>query len=437
MTEVMQQNGPPLLPTTDPPPVPSGRSTIGGRCSGPSDCAVGLLCFGAAQDRSLPETVPGGYCAPPCSDDSDCAGVAPGSACWSGQYCTAPCAAAQDSEADGVRKCGGRDDLACSGRLSSGGSCEPACINDLVCGEGRECSYASGTCLLSGSSDVLSRDGRIGSACSPDASTCRGYCIDGGEGSASLCSGVCSVGVPGCGGGLSNVCVPRSVDGRRRDLGNCHQACRSSADCSVGQGECVPSGLLSATNEALSYCAPLRPSAPTSVPQRLSLDDMQSATGLGADVVYVQGFVTGAARSRLFVEQGAVCVEGEVAERDDADAGAAGDERSAAHLSFQFGRIDPPSSRDVSRTPNLHLTLAADRGVFIYATFLSRPGFEYGADIVEPTPEAQPYTFTPDDLRARQPRALPWDSRLLDAVTLRLADGDGPFRACVSALAFE
>jgi hypothetical protein len=177
------------------------------------------------------------------------------------------------------------------------------------------------------------------------------------------------------------------------------------------------------------------------VSQRLTLEEMPSATALPPEVIYVQSSVSGGALSRLFVDDGAVCIEGELPEPREAapgrDAGAGGGGGSQAQLSFQLGRIDPPSSHDISGSETLNLTLASDRGAFVYASFLGRPGFEYGAVIAEPTRGQQAFAFTPDDLRPRQLGALPWDSRLLDAVTLRLAEGAGPFRACVSALAFQ
>jgi hypothetical protein len=435
-SDVVQPNGPPPLPPAEPPPSaePSG---FGGRCNVSSECEPGLLCFGSPRDASAFDTIPGGYCAPPCSDDTECASFAPGSFCRRGEHCTAPCSAGHDSEPDGSPKCGGRSELACFGSAASGGGCLPACSNDLACGAGRECYYGSGTCFSSGSSAALLQDAPIGAACGGDTFACRGYCLSSGEGTASLCSGACTVGVPGCGGGLSNVCVPLFVDGRRGDNGNCYQACRSSADCTAGAGECVPSGLLSAAGEAQAHCALQRPPGPVSVSQRLSIEDMQAAA-LSDDLVYVQSFVTGAALSRLFVEAGAVCIEGEVPDAPDAGgAGAAATDRSLPHLSFQFGRVDPPAPHDITGSEALRLSLQADRGLFVYATFVGRPGFEYGAFILEPPLETRTLSFTPDDLRPAQIGALPWNSALLDAVTLRLADGGGPFRLCVSGLAFE
>lgn len=433
-SEVVQPNGPPRVPPTELLPASGARSALGGRCNLSSDCELGLLCFGAPGDASLFEAIPGGYCAQPCSEDAECASIAPGSFCRRGEHCTAPCSAGYDSEPDGSPKCGGRSDLSCFGGVTSGGGCLPSCTNDLACGAGRECYYGSGTCLLYGSSDALLQDAPIGAACGGDTFTCRGYCLSSGEGSASLCSGACTVGVAGCGGGLSNVCVPRFIDGRRGDSGNCFQACRSSADCALGAGECVPSGLLSSAGEAQAYCMPSRPPAPTSVSQRLTLEDMQAAA-LSDDIVYVQSFTTGAALSRLYVDAGAVCIEGEVPERADAGAEAIGPSR--AHLSFQFGRIDPPSPHDITGTQALNLRSSADRGVFVYATFVGRPGIEYGAFIAEPTLEEQAVSFSPDDLQPRQVGALPWDPALLDAVTLQLAEGVGPFRLCVASIAFE
>lgn len=432
-SEVMQPNGPPRGASAEPPPESSARSGFGGRCALSSDCEPGLLCFGSPRDGSLFEAIPGGYCAPRCSEDAECARIAPGSFCRRGEHCTAPCSAGYDSEPDGSPKCSGRSELSCLGGLGGGG-CLPSCTNDLTCGSGRECYYGSGTCLLFGSSDVLLQDAPIGAACG-DTFTCRGYCLSSGEGTASVCSGACTVGVAGCGGGLSNVCVPLFPEGRRGDSGNCFQACRSSADCSVGAGECVPSGLLSAAGEAQAHCVQQRPPAPTFVSQRLTLEDMQAAA-LSDDILYVQSFKTGAALSRLFVEAGAVCIEGEVPASPDAGAaGASGP--SLASLSFQFGRLDPPSPHDITGTEALNLRLTTDRGLFVYATFVGRPGFECGAFILEPALEEQSYSFTPDDLAPRQIGALPWDPSLLDAVTLRLADGVGPFRLCVSGIAFE
>jgi hypothetical protein len=433
-SEVMQPNGPPRVPPPEPPPASGARSAFGGTCTLASDCEPGLLCFGSPGDPSLFEAIPGGYCAPPCSDDAECASIAPGSFCRRGQHCTAPCAAGYDSEPDASPKCGGRSDLSCFGGLTSGGGCLPSCTNDLVCGPGRECYYGSGTCLLFGSSDVLLQDAPIGAACGGDAFTCRGYCLSSGEGTASLCSGACTVGVSGCGGGLSNVCVPLSIEGRRGDSGNCFQACRSSADCAAGAGECVPSGLLSAAGEAQAHCVQRRPPVPTLVSQRLSLEDMQAAA-LSADILYVQSVVTGAALSRLFVEGGAVCIEGEVLERPDA--GARAIDPSLAHVSFQFGRIDPPAPHDITGSQALNLRLTSDRGLFVYATFVGRPGFQYGAFIPEPALEEQAFSFSADDLRPTRVGALPWDPALLDAVNLQLADGVGPFRLCVGSIGFE
>jgi hypothetical protein len=433
-SEVTQPNGPPRVPPTEPPPPSGVPSGVGGRCNLSSDCEPGLLCFGSPRDASLFEAIPGGYCAPPCSEDAECASVGAGSFCRRGEHCTAPCSAGYDGEPDGSAKCGGRSDLSCFGGLTSGGGCLPSCTNDLACGAGRECYFGSGTCLLFGSSDVLLQDAPIGAACGGDAFTCRGYCLSSGEGTASLCSGACTVGVPGCGGGLSNVCVPLFIEGRRGDSGNCFQACRSSADCAVGAGECVPSGLLSAAAEAQAHCVQMRPPAPTPISQRLTLEDMQAAA-LSDDIVYVQSFMTGAALSRLFVEAGAVCIEGEVPERPDAGAEPIGP--SLAHLSFQFGRIDPRSPHDITSTQALNLRLTSDRGLFVYATFVGRPGFEYGAFITDPALEEQTFSFTADDLRPRQLGALPWAPSLLDAVTLQLADGVGPFRLCVNDIAFE
>jgi hypothetical protein len=422
---------PPTNTKMDPTPeVPPTISPMGGPCGASAVCESGLRCFGAPNNGALFEAVPGGYCSVACAADEDCASVGAGSWCYRDGFCTVPCSAYSDPESD-APKCGGRiGELNCFG-FDAEGSCLPSCESDEVCGPGRECYYGSGSCLLSGRSKVLNDEAPIGAVCNPEPSpfTCRGYCLRNGDDSASLCSGICSVGAERCGGDASNLCVPFFLGGRHGDRGNCYKACQTSADCGLAPGECVPSALLTAAGAETGYCNPLRASVPSFLPTRLSVEDMQQLSG-AANVRFIETFVYREASSRIFVENGEACITGEVADTPEADA-------SLAHLAFQFGLIDPPTPRDVSGSEALSITLTSDRAVYIYATQVGHPPFEYGSFVFQSLTEPQTLRFTHDELFPGQVGAPPWNPALLDNVGLRLASGVGPFRLCVSRIAFE
>jgi len=422
---------PPVEPPPEETPVAPARvSSLGGPCNAQNECERGLLCFGMPSNTAQQETVPGGYCSIPCREDAECASLGAASFCFREQFCSAPCAAGWDSEADGAAKCQGRiGELACFGGPLEGGSCLPACQNDDVCGTGRECYFAGGTCLARGTAPVAGEGAPIGAVCDGILFDCRGLCLGNGEETASLCSAVCSVGAPECGGDASNVCVPIFYDGRGGDRGFCYAACNTTADCAPGQGECVPSGLRGAAGEDRSYCQPVRASAPTVVPQRLPLDDMARVSAL-AGLAYVETYGYGDAQTRVFVQDGQVCVDGLIPEGPQA-------EQSATHLAFHLAPIVPPVPRDVSATETLRLTLTSDRGMFVFASLTGRPLSEYGAFILSPVPAPQTFRFTEADLPPRQEGSLPWDRRLLEAVTLRIGTGAGAYRVCVSDVGFE
>jgi hypothetical protein len=417
-------------PAEEKPVTPARVSSLGGPCDAQNECERGLLCFGMPSNTTLQETMPGGYCSIPCREDAECAGVGSTSFCFREQFCTAPCAAGLDAEADGAAKCQGRiGELACFGGPLEGGSCLPACQNDGVCGPGRECFFAGGTCLTRGTGAVAGAGAPIGAVCDGLVFDCRGLCLGNGEETTSLCSAVCSVGAPECGGDASNVCVPIFYDGRGADRGFCYASCATTADCAAGQGECVPSGLPGPSAEDRGYCQPLRAQAPTGVPQRLPVEDMVRVSAL-AGVTYVETYGYGEALTHVFVQDGQVCVDGLIPEGPQS-------EQSATHLAFHYASVVPPVPRDVSSTETLRLTLSSDRGMFVFATLTGRPLSEYGAFILDPLPAPQTLRFSEADLPPRQEGSLPWDRSLLEAVTLRLGAGAGAYRVCVSDIGFE
>jgi hypothetical protein len=187
--------------------------------------------------------------------------------------------------------------------------------------------------------------------------------------------------------------------------------------------------MLSPTLDATAYCQPLRAQIPNFAVQRLSVEDMQGPA-VPTGVKYVEGYGFGSALNRLAIEDAKICISGEVPEGPDADA-------SLGYVSFQFGLVDPPTPHPVSSSAVLNVTLESDRSMFMYATLTGRPGSEYGTFIFNPLPEPQTLTFSTEDFFPRQEGALPWDPSLLDSVGFRLAAGAGPFRLCISRLAFE
>jgi hypothetical protein len=243
-----------------------------------------------------------------------------------------------------------------------------------------------------------------------------------------VCTGYCRLGST-CGEGEGNVCAPGYAELRVGDSGRCEQSCETSLDCTQGLTACAPTGFLLASGEPQRGCVATYSEPHNLASQRLSREALELAT-LAEGVINVStASIFEAVSHRLTVEDGAVCVTGEVI----------GDFGGLLELSFQMA-----ASNGALFDASAFSAFAFDaegEGVVRFDAYAPTSFYRLltvpraAADIGEGH-QRVPFAelidlFSADDARFEPTR--------LQSVrfTLIFEDGPGPFRFCVSNFALE
>lgn len=218
-------------------------SELGAQCSSDSDCGSGLHCALATGNDFGFEGPSRGYCTLPCSSDSQCSVLFPGSTCedlgFGDWFCMRGC-----DPSSGSVQCLNRYDEACVPWYAPDGGmtghvCAPACVTDNDC-SGRKCDPYTELCT-----DAPKTGDPVGTPCDPTASTnsCAGICIgfSSTDPTVGLCTSICnyaSVGVEGACGSDPQQGSPQTAacvnevtypDGTKAGL--CDQLCNCDSDC--------------------------------------------------------------------------------------------------------------------------------------------------------------------------------------------------------------
>lgn len=415
---------------------------LGGACKTTADCRAGLGCADVAFSGSNQPYIAGGYCSRWCEDSSDCAALEPESYCEVGLFgtglnlCLKTCVSGELEDGSDA-KCGGRADLAC-GYMPAPGivrQCGPRCASDAQCETGR-CNPYTGLCdtrLTNGPTPV-------GALCTGNtASFCNGSCgipcygncgAPWNEGNRGLCVGSCQLGST-CGEGPGTVCAAEEYGLRPGDGGKCQPECDTSADCEAGYTACAPTGLLLPSGEPQKGCTAIYREPTSIAPQRLSVEQMPTVNMPGGVLTVSTSSIFLALSHRLHVEDGAVCVTGSVSEGT-----------ALIYLDFQFRPNNGPAF-DASNLSALTFDAA---GPHVVRLDIAATGREYR--FLSPDPRIAgdvgegPQRIGFDqlfDIYAGNAPFLPAAAAELEALrfSVILDEGPGPFRYCMSNLAFE
>ena len=405
---------------------------LGGACQSTAECRPGLGCADVVFSGVGETHIAGGYCSRWCEQDADCAALVPDSFCavkYFGSDLNLCLASCLTGDTQGAEKCGGRQDLSC-GRSPPAGyerTCLPNCRDNSDCATGT-CSASHGLC----DARLSALAAPLGALCQANNSSyCNGFCATSAPGATlGVCSGFCRLGST-CGEGAGSVCAATEFGQREGDGGICEQSCSSSLDCRAGYTACAPTGFLLPSGERQAGCSQVYAAPVNLTSQTLSVEQLQAAT-LGSSVLKVStNSIFEALSQRLDVQNGAVCVTGDVV----------GTFGALLYLEFQLRPNNGPPldastfsafTLDVQGPHVVRLDAYAHGTMFRYLT----PARDAG-DLGE-GPQRIGFDELFDIFHGDTPFSSS-DAAQLEAVqfSLIMDDGPGPFRLCIGNFALQ